>query len=128
MNLLLDTHSFIWCSICPEKLSTRASSLILDQSNILFLSFASIWEMQIKLQLGKLRFDMPLSELLAVQQKINAIQLLPLELAHIWTLGSLPPHHRDPFDRMLIAQSIASQMPILSVDSALDSYSIQRLW
>jgi PIN domain nuclease of toxin-antitoxin system len=54
--------------------------------------------------------------------------LLPLELAHIWTLGSLPPHHRDPFDRMLIAQSIASQMPILSVDSAFDSYSIQRLW
>jgi PIN domain nuclease of toxin-antitoxin system len=84
--------------------------------------------MQIKLQLGKLRFDMPLSELLAVQQQINAIQLLPLELAHIWTLGSLPPHHRDPFDRMLIAQSIASQMPILSVDSAFDSYSIQRLW
>ena len=72
MNLLLDTHSFIWCGICPEKLSTRASSLILDRSNILFLSLASIWEMQIKLQLGKLRFDMPLSELLAVQQKINA--------------------------------------------------------
>jgi PIN domain nuclease of toxin-antitoxin system len=84
--------------------------------------------MQIKLQLGKLRFDMPLSELLAVQQQINDIQLLPLELAHIWTLGSLPPHHRDPFDRMLIAQSIASQMPILSVDFAFDSYSIQRLW
>jgi PIN domain nuclease of toxin-antitoxin system len=128
MNLLLDTHTFIWCSIDPEQLSATASQLILDRNHTLFLSLASLWEMQIKLKLGKLQFDLPLSELLAVQQEINTIQLLPIELAHIWTLGSLPLHHRDPFDRMLITQATANQMPILSVDVAFDCYEIERLW
>lgn len=128
MNILMDTHTFIWSSISPQKLSTTAKKLIIDQNHNLFLSFASIWEMQIKLQLGKLRFDVPLSELLTIQQQVNQIQLLSIDLKHIWALERLPPHHRDPFDRMLIAQAMATKMPILSIDDAFDSYLIERLW
>lgn len=128
MNILMDTHTFIWSSISPQKLSTTAKKLIIDQNHNLFLSFASIWEMQIKIQLGKLRFDVPLSELLTIQQQVNRIQLLSIDLKHIWALESLPPHHRDPFDRMLIAQAMATKMPILSIDDAFDSYLIERLW
>ena len=128
MNILMDTHTFIWSSISPQKLSATARGLIVNQNHNLLLSFASIWEMQIKIQLGKLRFEISLSELLTVQQKINRIQLLPIDLKHIWALESLPPHHRDPFDRMLIAQAMATKMPILSIDDAFDSYLIERLW
>lgn len=128
MNILMDTHTFIWSSIIPQKLSTTAKKLIIDQNHNLFLSFASIWEMQIKLQLGKLRFDVPLSELLTIQQQVNQIQLLSIDLKHIWALERLPPHHRDPFNRMLIAQAMATKMPILSIDDAFDSYLIERLW
>ena len=89
MNILMDTHTFIWSSISPQKLSTTAKKLIIDQNHNLFLSFASIWEMQIKLKLGKLRFDVPLSELLTIQQQVNQIQLLSIDLKHmaLWESG-----------------------------------------
>ncbi|MBD2771520.1 PIN domain-containing protein [Iningainema tapete] len=128
MKLLLDTHVFIWSAGTPEKLSQRARELLLDTSNTLVLSIASIWEIQIKLQLGKLRLNSPLPNLIESQQQTNNLQLLPIELAHIWALANLPNHHRDPFDRLLIAQSIVEHIPILSADSALDAYQTQRLW
>ena len=128
MNLLLDTHVFIWWSISPKHLSSQVEKLIADVDNALFLSLASIWEMQIKIQLGKLKLDLPLSDLIYSQKQVNKLKILPIELSHIWTLDGLPNHHKDPFDRILIAQAIAEKMPILSVDSIFDSYPIQRLW
>jgi PIN domain nuclease of toxin-antitoxin system len=128
VDLLLDTHVVIWQTISPKRLSRQATELLLDESNIWHLSLASVWEMQIKLQLGKLRLDIPLPEMLRDLQNKNDLKFLFISLEHIYSLENLPPIHRDPFDRMLIAQSIAEKMPIISIDSAFDGYDVQRLW
>ncbi|NMF82627.1 type II toxin-antitoxin system VapC family toxin [Nodosilinea sp. P-1105] len=128
MNLLLDTHVAIWQTISPQKLSEQVRELLLDESNIWHLSLASIWEMQIKLQLGKLRLDMPLPEMLRDLQVKNDLRFLFISLEHIYALENLPHIHRDPFDRMLIAQAAAEKMPIISIDSAFNGYDVQRLW
>lgn len=99
-----------------------------DTNNTWILSIASIWEMQIKIQLGKLKLNSTLPDLIETQERINNLQVLPIELAHIWGLTNLPNHHRDPFDRLLIAQAMIEQLPIVSTDSIFDSYPIQRLW
>ena len=128
MKLLLDTHTLIWWTLTPERLSQLVLSLLGDRNNDLILSVVSVWEMQIKLQLGKLKLNMPLPNLIDSQQQTNGLQILPIELVHVLALKTLPNHHRDPFDRLLIAQATVEQLPILSVDSAFDGYPIQRLW
>ena len=128
MQLLLDTHSFIWCSINSEKLSLTVQDLLFDRNNRLFLSVASVWEMQIKLQLGKLQLNPSLQELIKNQITINNLEILSIDLAHIWTLATLIHYHKDPFDRLLISQSITEIMPILSVDEIFDRYPVQRIW
>lgn len=100
----------------------------MDETNLWFLSLVSVWEMQIKRQLGKLSLNLPLPELIASQQQTNSLQLLPIELNHIFTLENLPQFHRDPFDRLLIAQAITEQIPLLSIDTVFDHYPFQRLW
>ena len=100
----------------------------MDENNTIFISFVSVWEIQIKSQLGKLKLSVPLAKLIQDQQNINQFQLLPISLNHIYFLENLPQHHKDPFDRLLISQSIIEQMPILSVDKLFDLYSAQRLW
>ncbi len=124
MKLLLDTHTFIWWSLTPEKLSNRVSSLLADPSNDLILSVASIWEMQIKLQLGKLNLELPLRELIETQQRTNNLQLLPIQVSHVWTLENLPIPHKDPFDRILIAQATVEQHSLLSSDAIFDAYPV----
>lgn len=128
MQLLLDTHSFIWWSINSEKLSLTVQDLLFDRNNRLFLSVASVWEMQIKLQLGKLQLNPSLQELIKNQITINNLEILSIDLAHIWTLPTLIHYHKDPFDRLLISQSITEIMPILSVDEIFDLYPVQRIW
>ena len=128
MQLLLDTHSFIWWSINSEKLSLTGQDLLLDRNNRLFLSVASVWEMQIKLQLGKLQLNPSLQELIKNQITINNLEILSIDLAHIWTLATLIHYHKDPFDRLLISQSITEIMPILSIDEIFDLYPVQRIW
>ena len=128
MNLLLDTHVFIWLSLTPERLSQQVTDLLMDETNLWFLSLASVWEMQIKRQLGKLSLNLPLPELIASQQQTNGLQLLPIELNHIFTLENLPQFHRNPLNRLLIAQAIAEQIPLLSIDTVFDHYPVQRLW
>ncbi|EGJ34238.1 MULTISPECIES: type II toxin-antitoxin system VapC family toxin [Moorena] len=128
MKLLLDTHTFIWLTVSQRKLSEQVKSLLADRQNELFLSLVSVWEMQIKLQLNKLSFNFPLAEVLERQQQTNDLYFLPIELDHIYALASLPLQHRDPFDRLLIAQAVVEQMPLLSIDSVFDGYPIQRLW
>jgi PIN domain nuclease of toxin-antitoxin system len=128
MRLLLDTHILIWWSSNSERLSENVYNLITDANNTIMFSIASVWEMQIKFQLGKLNLDSPLPELIETQKQTNALQILPIELSHIYTLDGLPNHHRDPFDRILVAQAIFEKTPLLSIDAIFDAYAINRIW
>lgn len=128
MNLLLDSHVLIWLDIDPDSLSARVRDLLTDENNVWVARVVSVWEIQIKLQLGKLSLNLPFPELLENLRVTSDLQILPIELSHIWALEGLPDHHRDPFDRLLIAQEIATQLPIVSADSIFDRYPIQRLW
>ena len=127
MKYLLDTHAFMWMDSEPEKLSARVQQLCQDTENTLMLSVVSIWEMQIKNQLGKLQLKMPLAELIREQQE-NGIEILPVEAAHIFALESLPNLHKDPFDRLLVAQAIVEGAILISVDPLITQYSVQVEW
>lgn len=127
MKILLDTHSFIWMDNEPDKLSQRARELCKDSDNILFLSVASIWELQIKSQLGKMTLKMPLPELIQQQQE-NGIEILPIEPAHIFALDSLPNYHKDPFDRLLVAQAMVEEASLLSADPLIKQYAVKVEW
>lgn len=128
MNILLDSHTLIWFSQNSPQLSSSAIKILEDRNNLLFLSLVSVWEIQIKVQLGKLNLDISLSEIVKDQTKINDVQILPLKLSHIWTLDTLPYYHKDPFDRLLISQAITEKLIILGVDSVFDSYPVQKIW
>ena len=127
MRLLLDTHIFIWWADEPEKLSPAALSALEDEANELLLSVASVWEMQIKVQLGKLKLNLPLKELVNNQQETNELTVSPVELTHVLALDALPFHHKDPFDRLLIAQSIEEGLTIVTADSQFAAYSVKLL-
>jgi PIN domain nuclease of toxin-antitoxin system len=127
MRILLDTHIFIWIATEPERLSPRYTESIIDRQNSLFLSLASIWEIQIKVALGKLDLIGDLATTVDMQIEQNSIQLLSINLKHIYALSKLPAHHRDPFDRLLIAQSQVEKMTLATVDSMFDRYEIDRL-
>ncbi len=109
------------------KLSAQALTLCQDLANTLVLSVASVWEMQIKSQLGKLDLDRPLAEIVESQQLINNVELLPVQLAHVLALQHLPPHHKDPFDRLIIAQALAENLAVMSVDTAFPLYPVTVL-
>lgn len=128
MKILIDTHVFIWWTGYPQKLSSLVSNLLINPNNEPILSIVSIWEMQIKLSLGRLSLNRALPELVNHEIKQNRIILLPIQLEHIYTLHNLPLHHRDPFDRLLIAQSIFEKINMISIDQKFDIYGVQRLW
>jgi PIN domain nuclease of toxin-antitoxin system len=128
MKLLLDTHAFIWWATEPEKLSPKVQGLLADASNSLFLSVVSIWEMQIKSQLGKLKLNLSLRELIESQQQTNGVQILVVTPEHVLELENMPPHHKDPFDRLLIAQAVVEDAFLVSMDSALKAYTVKLLW
>ncbi|MBC6434724.1 type II toxin-antitoxin system VapC family toxin [Nostoc sp. HG1] len=128
MKLLLDTHVIIWSAGNPEKLSQRVRDLLIDTNNFWVVSMASVWELQIKSQLGKLNLSSSLPNFIETQQRVNNLQLLSIELTHIYALEALPSHHRDPFDRILIAQAIVEEMPLLSIDAVFDVYPVERIW
>jgi PIN domain nuclease of toxin-antitoxin system len=128
VRLLLDTHSFLWFIGGDPSLTPNARRQIEDPENQPSLSTASLWEMAIKVSIGKLSFGQPFESLLPAQMSINGIDLLDIEFPHLVTVSRLPFYHRDPFDRLLVAQAMVEQMPIISADSAFDAYGIQRLW
>jgi PIN domain nuclease of toxin-antitoxin system len=128
MRLLLDTHTFIWFVIDSPKLSISVKSQIEDENNEKLLSIASIWEIAIKQSSGKLSFALPFRQFIEQQLSGNNIELLNINLEHIEAVESLPFYHRDPFDRIIIAQAMVGVMPILSADSIFDGYPIQRFW
>ena len=127
MKLLLDTHIFIWWADHPEKLSNTALSALEDEANDLILSVASVWEIQIKIQLGRLKLSLPLKELIKNQQETNDLTVSPVALAHVLALDALPFHHKDPFDRLLIAQSIEEDLTLVTADSQFSAYSVKLL-
>lgn len=128
MRLLLDTHAFLWFVNGSTKLSSQARELINNPINQPFLSVASLWEMAIKISIGKLSLDIPLENLIPQHMQISGIDLLPNDLPHTVVVSTLPFHHRDPFDRLMVAQAMVEDVPIVSADPAFDDYAITRLW
>jgi PIN domain nuclease of toxin-antitoxin system len=128
MKVLLDTHAFIWWDSDSAKLSPQARAACQDRANLVLLSVASVWEMQIKLQLGKLHLRLPLADVVGEQQQTNEIQVLPVALGHVLGLQNLPAHHRDPFDRLLIAQANAEEAVLISHDPVFAHYPVKVLW
>ena len=128
MKLLLDTHAFLWFIAGSERLSATARQLIEESANQPLLSAASLRQMAIKLSLGRLHLGLPFEDLIPEQMRLNGIQLLGIEVEHVTPVTTLPFHHRDPFDRLLVAQAMVEQMPIVSTDPAFDAYPIERLW
>lgn len=129
MNVLLDTHAFIyWIENNTAALSPTGFTLIADKSNTIFLSLASIWEMQIKSQIGKLKLVNDLSDIVEEQQQVNGMRLLSISPQHIYNLNRLPLHHKDPFDRMLLSQAITEGFSLLSQDSKFAVYGANVIW
>lgn len=128
MILLLDTHTFLWFCQDDPLLSTTARGLIEDPANRKLVSVASCWEVAIKTGLGKLRLGESCSTYFPAALKRTGFELLPISLDHATAVESLPHYHRDPFDRLLIAQAILEGMPIVGVDAQFDAYGVTRLW
>lgn len=128
MRLLLDTHTFQWFLEDSAQLSSMAKALIEDGGNDVYISIGSLWEMAIKISLGKLSVSQPFEIFIPEQLTANDMTLLPIAVEHTVALITLPFHHRDPFDRLLIAQSLVTSMPIVGADTAFDAYGVQRLW
>lgn len=128
MKLLSDTHTFIWSFSNIKKLSPTVAHELQNPANEVFVSVASIWEMQIKIKLGKMIFNDTLENIVIEQQQINRIQILPIQLSHALYLENLPPHHKDPFDRLLISQAIVENMILMSADTDFAKYQVNLLW
>ncbi len=128
MKVLLDTHTFLWAIRADERLSSRAREIFIAGRNELLLSVASIWEILLKVQVGKIRFEEPAVGYLKRQIFKNNIRMLPILMDHVAHLESLPLHHRDPFDRILVAQSMEENLSLLSADPLMKSYSVSVIW
>ena len=128
MRLLLDTHTFIWLDASPDQLSAEAHDILQDPGNDLLLSMVSVWEIQLKAQLGRLDLRRDLAGIIQDQRESNGIELLPITLSHILALSELPPHHGDPFDRLLISQSRVDNLVLVTKDENISKYTVDILW
>jgi len=128
MKALLNTHAFIWWTVAPVRLGPEANRLCFDPANQLVLSVASVWEMQIKVVLGKLTLHLPLRRMILDQIQQNGLEVLPVTLDHVLRLDSLPPLHKDPFDRLLVAQALAEGLPLVSHDPVVTQYPLKVVW
>jgi len=128
MRFLLDTHTFLWFIMGSANLSVNARDLIENPVNERLLSVASLWEIAIKTSLGKLTLSAPFDELIPAQLKLNGIDLLNIKVDHLSAVTTLAFHHRDPFDRLVIAQALVEKLPIISLDGAFDAYDLKRHW
>ena len=128
MKLLLDTHAFMWWDSAPNQIPSATLDRLKEPENEVWVSLVSLWEIQIKTQLGKLTLSADLATIVEQQQTENGIQLLTIDLPHILELDKLPYHHKDPFDRLLIAQSRVESCSIVSRDAAFSNYDCRVLW
>ncbi len=128
MAYLLDTHTFLWMRHAPERLGARARGVCADLDSELYLSVVSVWEMAIKLSIGKLRLSTPLRAIVHEARTARGIGVLDVQVSHVLRVEQLPFHHRDPFDRLLVAQALEEGLILLSADEAFAAYPIQRVW
>jgi PIN domain nuclease of toxin-antitoxin system len=128
MRLLLDTHSLIWFFSGNPNLSDTVRQLMEDASNKKLISLASVWEMAIKQSKGRLTLSLPLENYIQEKIQLEDFELLPIKLNCLGVIANLPFYHNDPFDRLLIAQAMTENIPILSRDIAFDDYELNRIW
>ena len=128
MKYIIDTHVVLWIIDNNSQLSQKVKEIYLDENNEILLSMASIWEMAIKISLKKLEIPGTLSDFVKYHIIANNIRILDIRLSHIYRIENLPYHHRDPFDRLIISQSIDENIPIISSDFRFDKYEIDRIW
>ena len=128
MNYLLDTHTFMWWDSNASMLSPTVLNAISDEKNQVFVSLVSIWEITIKNQIGKLSLRDDIANIFKQQEEKNGFKLLKIELPHVLKVGELPLHHRDPFDRMLIAQAMVEGFTLLSKDENIRRYPVTVVW
>ena len=127
MKVLIDTQCWLWMNVSPEKLSRRTHALLMEPDTERLLSVASIWEMGIKYHLGKLPLPVAPADYVPARMALTKVTGLAITVAHALRASSLPALHRDPFDRMIVAQALVEGVPVLSSDSQLDAYGIRRL-
>lgn len=128
MKYLIDTHAFLWYSINDPQLTPKVKDIIENIDHEIFLSVASVWEIVIKHQLGKLVLPTKPEIFITEQLEINHFSTLSINLFHTFESKDLPFHHKDPFDRMLVAQSIVENIPVITADSKLKEYGIVSVW
>lgn len=128
MRILLDTHAFLWFFAGDNQLSAVARQLIESREHLKLISLVTVWEMAIKQSSGKLNLPMLAVDYVASKAVFEDFAILPMDLNHLKPISTLPLHHRDPFDRLLVAQALVEEIPILSRDGVLDVYGVERLW
>lgn len=128
MRLLLDTQAFLWFVLNDARLSPTARTLLVDPANELLFSPASYWEIAIKVSIGKYQVPGSFKDFMDRQIMVNRLSILPITVAHAAVVASLPFHHRDPFDRLLIAQALAENVPLVSSDAIVEAYGVVRQW
>jgi len=128
VRLLLDTHTFLWFLLDDPQLSATVRNLMIEPTNDIEVSPATYWEIAIKIRLGKYELPEPYDIFIEREITTNDFRILPIEPKHTAVLTTLPFHHRDPFDRLLIVQAMVEAIPILSIDPAFDAYPVTRLW
>ena len=128
MKLLLDTHAFLWWIAASPKLSRKAKSAIAKASNRCLVSVASGWEIAIKLSLGQLKVDAALDRFIPEQLALNGFEPLAIDFKHTARVARLPFHHRDPFDRLLVAQALEEELAVVTADPVFAQYGVKRVW
>jgi PIN domain nuclease of toxin-antitoxin system len=127
MAFLLDTHTFLWFVVGDKQLPPTVRDKIKDIKQPCFLSVASLWEITIKFQIGKLTLNISLEDLFNYIDR-NQIEIIPINIEHLLTLSELPRHHGDPFDRLIISQAIAENLTLITRDSGLKKYKVKQQW
>jgi PIN domain nuclease of toxin-antitoxin system len=127
VRLLLDTQCWLWMHLSPERFSEKTRRLLRRRDTDVLLSVASIWEMAIKSGLGKLRVPEPIERWVPSRIQVGQTTVVAIEVPHALRVATLPPLHRDPFDRLIVAQALVEELPVLSADPALDGYGIEVL-
>ncbi len=128
MRILLDTHAFLWFILDDPQLSGPARALIEDPANEVAISPASYWEIAIKIRLGRYSLPSSYQQFIETQIAINDFRILAIQPMHTALLTTMPMHHKDPFDRLIVAQALSEDLPLASVDEQLDAYGVRRLW
>jgi PIN domain nuclease of toxin-antitoxin system len=129
-NLLLDTHTFLWFAVASlgHNLPQPTRDLLEQKTNSLYLSVASPWEVAIKVSIGKMNLPQSIRQIVQTEISKNGLNLLDIKLAHLDVIERLPFHHKDPFDRLIIAQSQTEGFAVVSIDAAFDAYGVNRIW